>query len=78
MMDLWDVKVEGNNVIVTHKDGSGVVVKQDCNERIADEILARMALDLLEQRKPSTKSQVLGKQEGVEITQTLDDFCIKS
>ncbi|HFQ5129574.1 TPA: hypothetical protein ACGUU0_004080 [Vibrio vulnificus] len=76
-MDLWDVKIDGDSVIITHKDGSGVVVKKENNERIADEILARMALDLYAKQQPSAHSRGSGQHSGWVATQTLADFAAK-
>ncbi len=53
-MDNWNIKEQGNELIVTHSDGSGVVVKKEDNDRIAADILARLALDIL---KSQSKSQ---------------------
>lgn len=46
VMENWSVKVDGSYVIVTHKDGSGVVVEDDKKSTIAESILSRLALDL--------------------------------
>ena len=76
-MDLWDVKIDGDSSIITHKDGSGVVVKKENNERIADEILARMALDLYDNQQPSEHSNGSGQHFSWVATQTLADFAAK-
>lgn len=54
--DQWNVNLDDDSVIITHKDGSAVVVKKENNERIAEEILARMALDLYANQQPSEHS----------------------
>lgn len=49
-MDDWNIQDKGEDVIITHKDGSGVVVKKENNDRIAADILARLAVDLLKSK----------------------------
>jgi len=44
-MEDWDIKIEGKKVIITHKDGSGVVVEDTGKSSIAACILARFAAD---------------------------------
>ncbi|WP_169720195.1 hypothetical protein [Aliagarivorans taiwanensis] len=44
-MEDWTVEIKGDLVIVTHSDGSGVVVDNKEDQSIAACILARFAAD---------------------------------
>ncbi|MCG6387557.1 hypothetical protein K6U51_12220 [Vibrio fluvialis] len=45
--EAWSVKASGDDLIISHADNSYVVVKREGNDRIAADILARMAIDLI-------------------------------
>jgi molybdopterin-guanine dinucleotide biosynthesis protein len=50
-MEDWHIEIDGKKVIVTHKDGSGVVVEDTDESSIAACILARFAADFKQSLK---------------------------